>query len=172
MVDLVVIGDVEPLRGMSQATPASNASPFDDFYKSNYPKTVRLAYALLNPPDSAEDIVQEAFSRVWERYGSIENPGGFLRVTVVNLCHDAQRRQIRERRPFVRLPEPHPISHQTMEVVELLMQLPYRQRATLVLRYWAGFSEAEIADALGCRPGTVKTLAQRGLRRLRKVVES
>jgi RNA polymerase sigma factor (sigma-70 family) len=172
IVYLVVIGAVEPLGEMSQAMPVTNAFSFDEFYSSDYPKAVRLVYALLNPHDSAEDIVQEAFARVWERFGSIDNPSGFLRVTVVNLCRDAQRRQGRERRPYVRLHEPDAISDQTVEMVELLMQLPYRQRATLVLRYWVGLSEAEIADALGCRPGTVKTLAQRGLRRLRKVVES
>jgi RNA polymerase sigma factor (sigma-70 family) len=63
------------------------------------------------------------------------------------------------------------VASQPAELVDVLLQLPYRQRATLVLRYWAGFTEAEIAEALGCRPGTVKTLVQRGLHRLRKVVE-
>lgn len=159
------------MPGLPEAEPMSRTSTFDDFYRSSYPQTVRLAYALLGWTNSAEDIVQEAFSRVWEHFDSVENPGGFVRVTVVNLCRDAQRRQARERRPQVLVPEPPPVSGPAAELVDVLLQLPYRQRATLVLRYWAGFTEAEIADALGCRPGTVKTLAQRGLHRLRREVE-
>jgi RNA polymerase sigma factor (sigma-70 family) len=53
---------------------------------------------------------------------------------------------------------------------DVLFRLPYRQRAVLVLRYWGDWSEAEIADALGCRAGTVKTLASRGIARLRKEI--
>jgi len=55
-------------------------------------------------------------------------------------------------------------------VVDVLLHLPYRQRAVLVLRYWGDWSEVEIAEALGCRSGTVKTLASRGLARLRKEI--
>ena len=56
------------------------------------------------------------------------------------------------------------------EMGDVLFGLPYRQRAVLVLRYWGDWSEVEIADALGCRPGTVKTLASRGLARLRREI--
>jgi len=159
------------MEGVPGAEAVTVSSSFDDFYRSQYPQTVRLAYALLGWTNSAEDIVQEAFSRVWERFADIENPGGFVRAIVVNLCRDAQRRQGRERRPQVFTPERPDVSSQTSELVDVLLQLPYRQRATLVLRYWADFSEMQIADALGCRPGTVKTLAYRGLEHLRKVLE-
>jgi DNA-directed RNA polymerase specialized sigma24 family protein len=74
------------VSGVPQAEPVRGISAFDDFYRSHYRQTVRLTYALLGWTDSAEDIVQEAFSRVWERFATVENPGGFLRVTVVNLC--------------------------------------------------------------------------------------
>jgi len=158
------------MSGMAEA--AATATSFEEFYRSHYPQTVRLTYALLGWSNSVEDIVQEAFTRVWKAFPVVENPGGFLRVTVVNLCRDARRRQARERRPRPLTPESSAISDPAAEMVDLLMQLPYRQRATLVLRYWADFTEADIADALGCRPGTVKTLAQRGLRRLRKVLEA
>jgi DNA-directed RNA polymerase specialized sigma24 family protein len=54
------------------------------------------------------------------------------------------------------------------QLLELLDALPYRQQAVLVLRYWLDLTEAEIAEALGCRPGTVKSLCARALTRLRK----
>lgn len=143
---------------------------FEDFYQSTYPAALRLAYALVGWTNAPEDVVQEAFARVWRNFDGLENPGGYLRVTIVNLCRDGQRRQAHERTVPVAVAEPPPMSDATAEMVDVLMSLPYRQRAVLVLRYWGDFSEREIAEALGCRPGTVKTLAQRGLRRLRKVV--
>jgi RNA polymerase sigma factor (sigma-70 family) len=56
-------------------------------------------------------------------------------------------------------------------MVDAMLHLPYRQRAVLVLRYWGDWSEAEIASALKCRPGTVKALASRGLARLRREIK-
>ena len=55
-------------------------------------------------------------------------------------------------------------------LADAVAALPFRQRAVVVLRYHAGLSEAEIADALGCRPGTVKSLASRALARLEEVI--
>ena len=57
------------------------------------------------------------------------------------------------------------------EVVDALAKLPMRQRAALVLRYYEDLSEADIAEALGVRPGTVKSLLSRGLDQLREVIE-
>ncbi len=57
------------------------------------------------------------------------------------------------------------------EVVDALAKLPMRQRAALVLRYYQDLSEADIAEALGVRPGTVKSLLSRGLDQLREVIE-
>ncbi|HEX2039468.1 MAG TPA: sigma-70 family RNA polymerase sigma factor [Acidimicrobiales bacterium] len=54
------------------------------------------------------------------------------------------------------------------ETWDVLRRLPYRQRAVLVLRYYEDLSEAEIADVLDCRPGTVKSAANRALARLRE----
>jgi RNA polymerase sigma factor (sigma-70 family) len=57
------------------------------------------------------------------------------------------------------------------EMLDAIDVLPYRQKAVVVLRYWLDLSEAEIAQILGCRPGTVKSLGARALRRLRKAVD-
>lgn len=144
--------------------------PFVGFYRAEYPGMVRLAHALTGSPESTEDVVQDAFARLHSRKGRIENPGGYLRTTVVNLCRDRERHRRRERRLDTRMSAPPSLSLGASELVDVLLRLQYRQRAVLVLRYWGGWSEAEIAHALGCRPGTVKTLASRGLALLRKEI--
>jgi RNA polymerase sigma-70 factor (sigma-E family) len=149
----------------------ADADPFDPFYRAGYEAMVRLARALGVRASAAEDLVQEAFVRVHRRYSTLDNPGGYLRTTVVNLCRDWHRRERRERHGTA-APELPPVSLGARELLDVLERLPYRWRAVVVLRYWADWSETEIAAALGCRPGTVKTLAARGLGRLRKELSS
>lgn len=148
-----------------------DVDPFIALYRSEYPAMVRLAHALTGDSGAAEDIVQEAFIRIQGHSIGRDSPGGYLRTTVVNLCRDRARRHRREWRLALRMESRPPLSLEATEMVDVLLKLPYRQRAVLVLRYWADWSEADIADALGCRPGTVKTLASRGLVRLRREVE-
>ena len=142
---------------------------FDAFYRAEYPGAVRLALALTQWRDGSEDIVQESFAKVGPLFPHLERPGGYLRVTVVNMCRDAERRRRREQRRMGRLAsvEERALPEQARELLDVLAGLDYRPRAVLVLRYWAGWSEAEIAAALNCRPGTVKSLAARALARLR-----
>lgn len=56
-------------------------------------------------------------------------------------------------------------------MLSTVQKLPYRQRTVIVLRYWMDFSEAEIAEVLECRPGTVKSLASRALSKIRKEIQ-
>jgi RNA polymerase sigma factor (sigma-70 family) len=63
---------------------------------------------------------------------------------------------------------PESLTEQERELDDSLRRLPYDQPAVVVLRYWLGLSEAEIAEALDCRPGTVKSRLSRALRALRK----
>ncbi len=155
----------------SGSSPArGQVDPFIVFYRSEYPGMVRLAHALIGNAESAEDVVQEAFTRVHGRATELESPGGYLRMTVVNLCRDRARRRAREkRRDSLSVPATS-FSLEAFEMIDVLLRLPYRQRAVLVLRYWGDWTEAEIAAALDCRPGAVKTLASRGLARLRREV--
>ena len=145
-----------------------DAEVFATFYRAEYPGMVRLAHALTGSAEDAEDAVQEAFVRLHGRMVSLESPVGYLRTTVVHLCRDRDRRLNRQRRMRQILPLPWSLSLEASEVFDVMFSLPYRQRAVLVMRYWGGWSEAQIAETLGCRPGTVKTLASRGLERLKK----
>jgi RNA polymerase sigma-70 factor (sigma-E family) len=145
-------------------------SSFAVFYRSEYPSAVRLA-RLLVPDASAEDLAQEAFSRLHGRFEAIDNPPAYLRRTLVNLGRTWHRRRIREQDRLGQIPRPETVELGAGEMLDAIDALPYRQKAVMVLRYWLDLSEAEIADVLGCRAGTVKSLAARALRRLRKAVD-
>jgi RNA polymerase sigma factor (sigma-70 family) len=148
---------------------ADSVDEFAEFYRSQYPGAVRLAYSLVGSLEGAEDVVQEIFARMSERVSSVDAPATYLRVAIV---HECQRAWYHRRKSVEsRLPPREPIEPSaSAEMFDALLGLPYRQRAVLVLRYWADWTEAEIAEALDCRPGAVKSLASRGLSRLRREI--
>ena len=121
---------------------------------------------------AGEDVAQEVMTRLYAGWAAIERPEAYLRTAIVNTAVNWRRRQTTSRikLPLVSRPEAvDPVdTDRSAELADALAGLPERQRAVLVLRYWAGLSEAEIADTLGCRPGTVKSLASRALNRLSK----
>ena len=146
----------------------SEGLDFDALYRREYAAAVRLA-ALLASSIVAEDLAQEAFARVHASAAALHSPGGYLRTTLVNLCRGWHRKEGRGARAMARIfPSPEEMDHGDIEVLDAVASLPYRQRAVVVLRYWSGLTEREIAEALGCRPGTVKSLAHRALNALRK----
>jgi RNA polymerase sigma factor (sigma-70 family) len=149
--------------------------PFEAFYRRAWHDAVRWATALTGSVAAGEDLAQDAFARVRGRLASIDNADGYLRATIVNLARDdrraTDRRASRELRVVgdmtatpTEVPEPR--------VLAALARLPYEQRATLVLRYWADWDEATIAAALGCRSATVRSHAKRGLDALRRSVDA
>jgi RNA polymerase sigma-70 factor (sigma-E family) len=145
---------------------------FAAFYRAQYPRSVRLAYLLTRSTAAAEDLAQEAFTAVHRRFGALDAPEAYLRTSVVNACRRWHRSREREHRRLVRaVPVDATTETSSGELLDAVAALPYRYRAVIVLRYWADCSEREIADALGCRPGTVKSLASRALAQLREEVE-
>jgi RNA polymerase sigma factor (sigma-70 family) len=128
---------------------------------------LRLARLLTGSDETSEELVQEAFIRLQGAPTRPNNPGGYLRSILVNLCRDEQRRNARQRRHL--LPAPLPSTPPEIdETWAAVCRLPCRQRAAIVLRYFQDLPEAEIAAFLGCRPGTVKSSLSRGLAALRK----
>ncbi len=150
------------------APPASLA----DLYRERYVPMVRLAYLMVGSTTVAEDLVQDAFARMHRHWDNAEHPRAYLRTAVVNACRSHLRRLALER-AYRRHPSAvgEGMVAQPDELFDALAALPPRQRAALVLRFYEDLSEADIAVALGCRPGTVKSLLHRGLAELRKVVE-
>lgn len=148
------------------------SAAFIAFYQERYPATVRLAVLLSGSNEVGEDVTQEAFVAVAARYQRIEMPAAYLRRTVVNLAnnHHCQRQRRRERLRLLTDPEPAAPGFEAVELGQLISLLPFRQRVVVVGRYWAGWSEAQLAELLGCRRGTVKSLASRALTALRSQI--
>lgn len=145
--------------------------PFAAFFRLNFARTVRLAHLLTGSRWAAEDLAQESLVRLQSRFRDVDNPAAYLHGITVNVCRDWHRRSARDRDTVERLGEPEPVPPPELaELIAHVDRLPYRQRAVLVLRYWLGLREVEIAPLLGCRPGTVRTLHFRALAALRKEI--
>jgi RNA polymerase sigma-70 factor (sigma-E family) len=143
---------------------------FEDVFRRQYEPMVRVAFLLLGSRAEAEDAVQDALARVQLRWARLDNPEAYLRRCVVNRSYDILRRRRLEQR-FRWLQRPETSEMQADELSDALAKLPAKRRAAIVLRYYAGLSEQEIAEALGVRPGTVKSMLHRALAQLREVIE-
>lgn len=143
---------------------------FADLYTEQFAPMVRLAVALTGSDAIAEDLVHDAFVRVHARYQHVQYPVAYLRRAVVNACRSAARRSQHER-SRTRLELLGQSELQPDELFDALSRLAYRQRAALVLQFYEGLTQAEIAEVLGCREGTVASLVHRGLAQLRRVID-
>lgn len=151
----------------------SDGECFDGLYREEYEPSVRLAHLLIGDRARAEELAQDAFVRVLPKLATADNPGGYLRTVLVNLCRDHHRREARARRlprPPERWAAPPGIPDASSAVWLALQQLPDRQREAIVLRYYLDLPTDEIAEALGARPATVRSLVHRGLTALQELV--
>lgn len=157
-------------------TAATDSTGVVELYHTHRLTMVRLAVLLVDDLPTAEDVVQEAFAKLyagWERLRAPDAAVAYLRTAVVNGARSVLRRR-RTARLFVwRTAVPEPGADAAVlraeehdGVLAALRRLPRRQREVLVLRYWYDLSESDIAQTLGISPGTVKSTASRGLARL------
>jgi RNA polymerase sigma factor (sigma-70 family) len=151
-----------------QTVASAGAGSFADFYRAELAGQVRRAALLLGSEDEGNDIVHDAMIGVCRRWGELDNPGGYLNRAVLNGCRDAGRRAATHRRLLPRLVDHAPTPPADSDLVELLAALPFNQRASIVLRFYCGMSTAEIADELGCAPGSVGAWISRALEQLRR----
>jgi RNA polymerase sigma factor (sigma-70 family) len=153
--------------------PVAVRESFETFYRRAWRDAARWATALTGDRATGEEVAQDAFVLIGPRFDQLSNPDGYLRVTVVNLARSSMRssgrRSLRERRASS--PEPVSVPVGNGELLASLERLSYEQRAVLVLRYWADWDEAAIAETLGCQPSTVRSHARRALVLLRKEIQ-
>ena len=143
---------------------------------------VRLARFFVDDRDAAEDLVQEAFIRLARSVHRVHEPDkvpAYLRSIVLNLARDHNRRGLVSLRHRMRMggeavagsDDEWEIRDDQRRVIEALRQLPPGQRNCLVLRYYLGLSNPEIAATLGVSVNTVKTQIQRGMARLGRTLD-
>jgi RNA polymerase sigma-70 factor (sigma-E family) len=154
---------------------------FDQFVATHVDDLLRTAYLIVWEEAEAEDLVQECLLKVarrWSRVRRMEQPRAYARRVLVNLALDGARGRARRRSELGTEPAASPIAVDPLpaldtraELLQALGQLPARQRAVLVLRYFNDLTEAQVAEVLGCSPGTVKSSTSRGLARLREVLQ-
>lgn len=146
-----------------------------DLYQAHYRQLLRIAVLLVDDQASAEDIVQDAYVRVFDSRTRLRDPDkalAFLRQAVLNRARSVLRRRLVAKRYQPRLADREPQPDDSGRgldramLADALTQLPRRQREAVVLRYYADFSEARTAKLMGVSPGAVKSYCSRGVARL------
>jgi RNA polymerase sigma-70 factor (sigma-E family) len=160
--------------------PERAVADLESFLAERGEPLLRTAVLLAGNKEAGEDLLQAALERLLKHWRSVQgSPEGYLRRTLYNLAADGWRRESVWRRQLrllrhgtdVVAADPAVTVDLRDALVRLLMQLPPRQRAVIVARYWEELSEAETAAVLGCSVGTVKSQTWRALRRLRELIE-
>jgi RNA polymerase sigma factor (sigma-70 family) len=155
------------VRGGQDPATDERVTQLEALYRLEYAGMVRLAFTLLASSAEAEEIVQDSFVEVYRRWPEIRKPGAYLRCTVVSRCRSAlQRRKLRHPCPVADANEAP-----ADELWDVLTRLTDDQRITVVLRYYGGYSAAEIAVMLEMRAATVRSHLRRGLTALKKELE-
>ncbi|GAA4824347.1 SigE family RNA polymerase sigma factor [Nocardioides caeni] len=157
-------------------TPRPAWHSFEDYVTARWAALFRTAHLLCGEAGAAEDLLQTTLVKVmtqWRRVERADSPDAYIRKMLLNELLGERRKGARRgaRQHLLPVPtltvDPSAASADRLDLWEQVQQLPPRQRAVLVLRYYEDLSEAEIASALGISAGTVKSQASAALRALR-----
>jgi RNA polymerase sigma-70 factor (sigma-E family) len=165
-------------RGRAATLPGEFLD-FGDFVQATLPGLLRYGHALTGNPHDAADLVQTVLEKMGSRWSYVHektgDPLAYVRRSMAN-AHVSRWRRTRRENLVADLPDtsphvpPDPFEHEPLW--RALRTLPPRQRAVMVLRYYEGLSEAEIAGALGVTQGTVKSQASKAIASLRTKLKS
>jgi RNA polymerase sigma factor (sigma-70 family) len=147
--------------------------PWRDLYDREYPRLVRALVAIGRDPAAAEDAAQEAFVRA-HRTGldNIERPAAWLLVVGSREVFRRAKRSRRERESWAGLPpraDGIDTAADRADLIAALGELPERQRAVVVARYFYGLTYDEIADHFEIKSGTVGATLHQAIERLRQI---
>jgi RNA polymerase sigma-70 factor (sigma-E family) len=166
---------VEKIATVAQVSNESGL--LERLYRAHVPRNVRIAFLIVGDEEVARELAHDAYLRVTTRLHRLRDPeafGAYMTRTVVNLSKRHRERRSRERRytethgpPVATLEFESDLTSRD-ELLSALRSLPHRQRAALVLRFYADMPESEIAHVMDCPIGTVKSLVSRGLAALRE----
>lgn len=136
-------------------------------YRERFESLVRVATMMLGSRAEAEEVTQDAFIATASAWRRVREVRPYVRRAVMNGATGVLRRRAVAGRHMVDA-SPHGAPDQLVELRDLLLSLPERQRAVLVLRFVEDLPDADIARALDCREATVRSLCARGLATIRK----
>lgn len=164
------------MHAKTMSEPQARTSSMEELYAANAQRAGRLAYFLVGDKELSQDLVQEAFLKVFARWGNLREPhsfGAYLNRTIVNLAHKAHRRRRIERHYLDKQPRHEAIASErdyetADELWGRLQSLPQRQRTAIVLRYYEDLTDHQAAEAMGCSEKAIASLVQRALGTLRK----
>ena len=171
-----------PTGAAATPLPSSEIAPsettFEELFASEHASLFRALYLITGSTQEAEELMQDAFLRVWERWDRVremDNPAGYLCRVAVNGARSRVRRlKLSARRALVPgLPEdPFAAADLRDELVRALASLTERQRWALVLTDLMELPAEESAKVLGIRPPTVRSLASQARAALRITMEA
>jgi RNA polymerase sigma factor (sigma-70 family) len=147
---------------------------FESFYLTHRARLFRAMVVVTRDVHAAEELTQEAFVRIWERWGSmrrIQDPTGYPYRTALNGWFQLRRRAIRAGKRTIAprwVIDPLEVIEERDWLARRLLELPERQRAALVLTEYLSESSADAARAMGIRPGTVRRLASKARAAIRR----
>ena len=155
-----------------------SANDFDRFVTDNSDALLRTVYLMVGDLHEAQDLVQETLFKVaskWPRVSRMDNPMAYTRRILINQALNGASKRSRNRAELKATPLAETAASAAPldihdELFDALAALPPRQRAALVLRYFLDLPEAEVAAALHCSLGTVKSSTSRGLKRLEETL--
>jgi RNA polymerase sigma-70 factor, ECF subfamily len=161
---------------------------FEALYDRHSRAAYRMAYRIMGKPQATEDLVQEAFLKVWRAAGSYRVHRGSARTWVLSIVHNLgidQLRSLASRRRVqditqAKAPTSQPSeafaetwrNSQSEQVREALRVLPQEQLKVIELAYFSGYTQKEIAELLKVPLGTVKGRARMGLKKMREYLDS
>jgi RNA polymerase sigma-70 factor (sigma-E family) len=157
------------------------ASAVAALYRCHYVRLVKMTRLLVDEAGLGEEIVQDSFAALYERWGRLKDPSAalsYLQVTVLNHARGRLRRLRIARRHATQIegveypPEAGLGSGEVQAIRLALRSLPPRQREAVVLRYYADLPDAEIARSMGISPGAVKSHLHRGMASLARSLEA
>ncbi|THV41138.1 SigE family RNA polymerase sigma factor [Glycomyces buryatensis] len=166
----------EPIAALVPPTCAGadvrTEAEFTDLYENHFSELAAQVCAYLGDATEAQDLVQEAFLRAWQRWekvGGYEEPVAWIRRVAWNLATSRHRRNQVARKFLQKSPPPETApgaSPDRVALVEALQHLPAKQRKALVMHYMADMPISAIAESTGAKEGTVKSWLHRGRREL------
>lgn len=159
---------------MLRAGPSGGETAAAELFDAHYPRLAGWCRRLVDE-DSAHEVAAEAFTRLWSRWGRVQDPRGYLYITATNLIRDRWRKQEREQRAVRKVvavartdqtsPEPD------IGLRSLVQTLPDRLRAAVLLHYYADFPVRDVAFLLERKEGTVKSDLHQARALLRAALE-